>query len=374
MSELPDNLSTLASELEKLESESKTKTFSESLSRLRDAANEIGKSWSGSFLGYQSRVYYGEFLPVPPGAHFSVEWGLEECFSMGTIGDWREYAFEDVRNLIFSKAGVRSLDSNEKLLSRAKEVFESAREDFLSTATVMLENKTDAFLSRLKTQIEKMTILGKFDYARAIQPKGQFMTRDMIAMGQGIQTPPHLSVLAEITALQDAPKKCSELAKALRRTASHLQAKELHKEERRVVGTKVFLGHGRSTMWKELKDFIQDRLDLPWDEFNRVPIAGITNIGRLSQMLDEAAIAFLIMTAEDEQLDGSLRARMNVIHEAGLFQGKLGFTKAIVVLEEGCEEFSNIHGLGQIRFSKGNIKAAFEEIRLVLEREEIIES
>jgi hypothetical protein len=49
----------------------------------------------------------------------------------------------------------------------------------------------------------------------------------------------------------------------------------------------------------------------------------------------------------------------------------LGFTKAIVLLEEGCEEFSNIHGLGQIRFPKGNIKAAFEEVRLVLEREGI---
>ena len=64
---------------------------------------------------------------------------------------------------------------------------------------------------------------------------------------------------------------------------------------------------------------------------------------------------------------------MNVIHEAGLFQGRLGFQRAIVLLEEGCEEFSNIQGLGQIRFPAGNISAAFEEIRQVLEREEIIE-
>jgi predicted nucleotide-binding protein len=127
-------------------------------------------------------------------------------------------------------------------------------------------------------------------------------------------------------------------------------------------------------LWKDLKDFIQDRLRLPWDEFNRVPIAGTTNIARLSEMLDAAALAFLVMTAEDEQADGKIRARMNVVHEAGLFQGRLGFTKAIILLEEGCEEFSNIQGLGQIRFPKGNIKAAFEEIRQVLEREKILES
>jgi predicted nucleotide-binding protein len=63
---------------------------------------------------------------------------------------------------------------------------------------------------------------------------------------------------------------------------------------------------------------------------------------------------------------------MNVVHEAGLFQGKLGFTKAIILLEDGCEEFSNIQGLGQIRFPKSNIAAAYEEIRRVLEREGIL--
>jgi predicted nucleotide-binding protein len=80
------------------------------------------------------------------------------------------------------------------------------------------------------------------------------------------------------------------------------------------------------------------------------------------------------MTAEDEQKDGKMNARLNVVHEAGLFQGRLGFRKAIVLLEEGCEEFSNIHGLGQIRFPKGDIGARFEKIREVLEREGTVES
>jgi predicted nucleotide-binding protein len=114
---------------------------------------------------------------------------------------------------------------------------------------------------------------------------------------------------------------------------------------------------------------VQDRLGLPWDEFNRVPVAGVTNIARLSEMLEAAAIALLVMTAEDEMADGDL---MNVVHEAGLFQGRLGFTKAIVLLEEGCKEFSNIQGLGQIKFPQGNISAAFEEVRRVLEREGLI--
>ena len=72
--------------------------------------------------------------------------------------------------------------------------------------------------------------------------------------------------------------------------------------------------------------------------------------------------------------DGKVQARMNVIHEAGLFQGRLGFSRAIVMLEDGCDEFTNIAGLGQLRFPKGNIKAVFHGVQLVLEREGLIDS
>lgn len=89
-------------------------------------------------------------------------------------------------------------------------------------------------------------------------------------------------------------------------------------------------------------------------------------------MLDSACFAFLVMTAEDEHADGTMQARANVIHEVGLFQGRLGFERAIVLLEEGCSEFSNIVGLTQIRFPKGNIMAKSEEVRRVLEREKIL--
>jgi hypothetical protein len=42
--------------------------------------------------------------------------------------------------------------------------------------------------------------------------------------------------------------------------------------------------------------------------------------------------------------------------------------KHVIILQ--C--LSNIQGLGQIRFPSGNIKACFEEIRQVLEREGLL--
>jgi predicted nucleotide-binding protein len=137
--------------------------------------------------------------------------------------------------------------------------------------------------------------------------------------------------------------------------------------------TKVFIGHGgRSQAWRDLKDLLQDRLHLKPDEFNMEPAAGMTTKERLEEMLNAAAFAFLVMTGEDEHSDKTTHARENVIHEVGLFQGALGFRRAIVVLEEGCAEFSNIQGITQLRFPKGNIKAISEEIRRVLEREGLL--
>ena len=140
----------------------------------------------------------------------------------------------------------------------------------------------------------------------------------------------------------------------------------------KAVDKRIFIAHGHSDCWKELRDFIEKNLGLFHDEFNRVSTAGLVTTERLQQMIDQADMAFLIMTAENQYADGTWHARENVVHEVGLFQGVLGFKKAIILLEEGCEEFSNICGLIQIRFSKGEIQEAFEEIHEVLEREGIL--
>ena len=73
-------------------------------------------------------------------------------------------------------------------------------------------------------------------------------------------------------------------------------------------------------------------------------------------MPDQADLAFLILTAEDPPATGEFNPRMNVVHQAGLLQGKLGFRKAILFLEEGCQEFSNVRGLTHIPFPKGKMK------------------
>ena len=89
-------------------------------------------------------------------------------------------------------------------------------------------------------------------------------------------------------------------------------------------------------------------------------------------MLASARMAFLVMTAEDQHVDGTKHARPNVIHEIGLFQAALGARRAIVLLEHGCSRFSNLDGLTTINFPNNDIMARTEEVRGVLARERLL--
>lgn len=131
----------------------------------------------------------------------------------------------------------------------------------------------------------------------------------------------------------------------------------------------VFLGHGRSAAWRDLNDHLRDHHGFKVEAYETGARAGHTIRDIVEEMAKKSDMAFLIHTAEDELQNGKFQARPNVIHETGLFQGKLGFSRAIVLLEEGCEEFSNLSGIQQIRFSKNNIRETFGDVLATLRRE-----
>ena len=360
----------IADAMDRLVERGRKPEIREPLRQLENAANDIARAWSGSWLGYHANVYYEGLRPRPPGAHFSQLSGLRDRYLSDTTGDWAEFDPEAVEAAIHERAGNPDLGASHALREEAVREFEARKLNALSVIETV--DSSDKFLKRLGGDLDKLRIFDRSDVFNALSPNGKFVSSDVLALGQGLWNPPHISVLVQVIVPRQALAAVENLAKLARQAGSHLSRMQRRTRRSETVGTNVFIGHGHSPIWRELKDFIEDRLHLPVDEFNRVPVAGVPNITRLSEMMDAAAIALLVMTGEDEQPDGQLRARMNVVHEAGLFQGRLGFARAIVLVEESCEEFSNIAGLGQIRFTRGNIRAAFEEIREVLEREGLL--
>jgi len=131
----------------------------------------------------------------------------------------------------------------------------------------------------------------------------------------------------------------------------------------------IFIGHGHNPQWRDLKDHLHEKHGVNVNHYEIGPRAGKSIKDVLEEMLDESSFALLVLTGEDMQTNGELHARENVIHELGLFQGRLGFTRAIVLLEEGVKEFSNILGINQLRFAKGRIKETFGDVLATIRRE-----
>lgn len=128
---------------------------------------------------------------------------------------------------------------------------------------------------------------------------------------------------------------------------------------------RIFIGHGGNPAWQVTHLYLQ-QFGFEVREYESLPHTGRTIERVLTDALVWSNFALLIMTAEDEMADQSVQARLNVVHELGLFQGQLGWDQALVLLEEGASEFSNIAGTNQLRFPKGQIAAKHGDIMLAL--------
>lgn len=132
----------------------------------------------------------------------------------------------------------------------------------------------------------------------------------------------------------------------------------------------IFIGHGgKSKDWLSLQNELQNVHGYRVESFEAGERAGHSIRDILSGFLENNAFAILIFSGEDEQADGSIRARENVVHEAGLFQGKLGFSRAIIVEEKGTGVPSNLDGVQYVEYETGNIQGAVGRILAVLKRE-----
>lgn len=363
-----EELAQIAERLEALARRGDNAEIADPLSSLQESAERVGRSASGSWLGYHAFVYYEGLNRPPPDAHFDQEWGLmDRPFSNRTSGSWLQYTRETVEAAIYGRAGDPDLGPARAFNDAAREAIELCKSEISSILQTHMP-QDDQLLKDIKGKVEDAPLVDREDVISEFAPRSTWVSRDHLAINQGQQTPPHIHVWAETVAINHTRGIILRMIKLVQQATSHVSRQQAVSRPPTSVGTKIFIGHGRSAAWHELKDFIKEQLGLPTDEFNSEPTAGRPTFERLEQMLSSAAVAFLVMTAEDEQRDGKSHPRLNVVHETGLFQGRLGPERAIILLEEGCEEFSNIAGLGQLRFPKGKIKVVFAEVMRTLEQ------
>jgi predicted nucleotide-binding protein len=192
--------------------------------------------------------------------------------------------------------------------------------------------------------------------------------------GSGLYIPPHQTSRNDSTV-----KRINEIVSQLNRMDEESLAnevgvlipKKLTKKD--IKGGKVFIGHGRSKLWARVQLFLKDELGIDTFTFESESRTSESIIQILEEFLSSSSFAILILTAEDETAEGTVRARQNVIHEAGLFQGRLGFDKVVLLKQENAEELSNLAGLQYIPFNEENIEQCFYELQRKLKKSGVID-
>ena len=230
-----------------------------------------------------------------------------------------------VGDVIYERAGNPNLKASTDFDKFAGSEFSRQKSNLLSIVEVESGYFDSQFLTAQKEALDKLSLISEHQYLESWKP-GNASSRDSKAIYQGIGIPPHARVLAQVLSIQTTIAVSASLAEFAKQIASHTSRQRQLARPNSSRGTRVFVGHGGSQVWRELKDFLEDRLGLLVDEFNRVSSAGVATTNRLSTMTDTAGFAFLVMTGEDEQPSGTLRPRENVVHEAGLFQGRLALS------------------------------------------------
>ncbi|EJL92739.1 putative nucleotide-binding protein containing TIR-like domain containing protein [Herbaspirillum sp. CF444] len=122
---------------------------------------------------------------------------------------------------------------------------------------------------------------------------------------------------------------------------------------------RVFISHGRSGDWREVQAFLERDLGLATLELAQEPNQGMTVIQKLSAAADQCDSAVIVMTGDDIDADGVAKARENVMHEIGYFQGRYGPSRVCLLHEEGVNIPSNMQGLVYSAFPKEAVHACF---------------
>lgn len=169
---------------------------------------------------------------------------------------WATYTFDGIAKALRSRATNPGLDEIRDVARKVAPRIEHAREELISVLTSLKETTGDSYILRLLEKANETERRSGQDFINVMTPR-HGMTSDPSAMN-GPAVPPHVSVQAEVMEIHLTGGFAKDLGAIAQQAAMHLGLKL---KTRRSVhgGTKVFIGHGRSAAWRDLKDCGQCR-------------------------------------------------------------------------------------------------------------------
>ncbi|HEV7441303.1 MAG TPA: nucleotide-binding protein [Steroidobacteraceae bacterium] len=121
----------------------------------------------------------------------------------------------------------------------------------------------------------------------------------------------------------------------------------------------VFITHGNTDDWRKVQPYIERDLNIRTIELAQEVNAGGTIIEKLFANATRCDSAVIVWTGDDKDDKGTPRARENVMHEIGFFQGSYGRGRVVLLHEEGVNVPTNLAGVVYSPFPKGSIESSF---------------
>lgn len=160
---------------------------------LRDGVRTVADSSSGSWLGWHSRMYYGDYEEPPVAESWDPEWGGIHGFS----DRWSERSQAEVQRAVEQRSGT-TLAELAATADRVREECQPLQQEVLTVLSPVCDLAGLQKESELLAKLENIEwIVPPANFIRALAPR-QVMSRDSTALSQGLQPPLHLNVEAGI--------------------------------------------------------------------------------------------------------------------------------------------------------------------------------
>ncbi|MFD3704973.1 carbohydrate kinase family protein [Nocardia sp. NPDC058658] len=145
-----------------------------------------------------------------------------------------------------------------------------------------------------------------------------------------------------------------------------LQQKEV--PVRDIGPRRVLILHDDDTQWRQVNTFLTNRCGLETEHLGPAEVAARGPEAVVRDIVSHCSFAVCILSG-GEPGQGSSRPDQAIVHQVGILHGRYGFGRVAILVEDGCDLFTNLSGLIRLDFPKGRVDAKFVELRRMLLRE-----
>ncbi|ODS32894.1 MAG: hypothetical protein SCARUB_02000 [Candidatus Scalindua rubra] len=198
------------------------KSYKDDLKKLSEIIIKIQESWSGSWIGFHSNLYYKGYKKPKWNESFDSEWGSIH----GISATWEEKSYEDISSFIDDNYKGKNLLNIQDILSQKVDDTKELQSNICTELSLIRDYKNFDKEIEILGKIENIKWgISQVDIIKFKMPK-QCISRDSFAMSQGLKTPPHIQYQANVLSCLSVISDIENFIKLSQRLIRQIEIRE----------------------------------------------------------------------------------------------------------------------------------------------------